>query len=54
MVEDFADVGFAAGAAILERVKNLREVIALGARRDKRFDAVGEGHHTGGVLLLQD
>ena len=54
LFEDFADIGFAARAAIFQGVENLRQIIALGARRDEGFDAVRKGHDAGGVLLLEN
>src|SRR3990170_7744234 len=52
--EDLADVGFAGGSAVLQRVEDLRQIVALGLGRDERLYAIGERHHAGGVLLLQN
>ena len=52
--ENLADVGFARRAALFQSAQDLRQIIALGARRHERFDMVGEGDEAGGVLLLEN
>ena len=54
LFENSADVGFPARPAILQGVKNLRQIVSLGLRRDEGFDAVREGYQAGGILLFKN
>src|SRR6185369_8258410 len=54
LVENFTDVGFARGAATFQRMEDLQEIVALGARRHEGFDAIGESDDAGGILLFEN
>src|SRR6185436_11657568 len=54
VLEDSADVRVAARTALLKRIDDLDHVVALGARRQERFDPIGKRDDAGGVLLLQN
>ena len=54
VLENFTDIGVAAGTAVFQRMQNLRQIIALRPRRNECFDAIRKCNESRGVLLLQN